>query len=111
LELVSEDLINWTRKYIQKNGIYFPHLDSLLLRLIFCMVPINGFMLEETDEYTESMEDLAYVSRVKNLLNDVLKGCNSHSISIKTGDDSIEKIDKDDSINQKVINFISPTIE
>ncbi len=39
LSQASSNFMRWLRKFVKKNRIFFPHLDTLFLRLIYCMVP------------------------------------------------------------------------
>ena len=79
LETVSSSFISWVRRFIQKNGIFFPHIDTLFLRLVFCMIPIAGHMLEQSDKNAD--EDSAeYVGKLRLLLGDAIKSCESGSI-------------------------------
>ncbi len=84
LELASMDFLNWVRKFIQNNKIYFPYADTLFLRLIYCVVPLAGYMLKQKEDEDYEMELTArYIAQVKGLLEDVV----TRSGSSKTGED------------------------
>ncbi len=67
LDVVSKDFIAWVRKFVQKNRIYFPHVETLFSRLIYCVVPVSAGTLE-SGYYAEEEEDSArrdYVLQMK----------------------------------------------
>ena len=71
LTVVSNGFIEWIRKFVQKNRIFFPHVDTLFQRIIYCIIPVSAECCYKSQEdYDDS--DSCYLSRIKGALEEAI---------------------------------------